>query len=69
MREFRGLAAGHGSRISLVRATGEVPHAIGDEQRVQQIGRALLDNAIRHNPNGIRCGSRSPQRMAWCGSR
>jgi signal transduction histidine kinase len=53
VREFRGLAAGHGSRISLVRPTGDVPHAVGDEQRVQQIGRALLDNAIRHNPNGI----------------
>jgi two-component system, OmpR family, sensor kinase len=53
VREFRGLAAGHGSRITLVRSTGEVPHAVGDEQRVQQIGRALLDNAIRHNPNGI----------------
>ena len=53
VREFRGLAAGHGSRISLVRQTREVPHAVGDEQRVQQIGRALLDNAIRHNPNGI----------------
>jgi signal transduction histidine kinase len=52
VREFRGLAAGHGSRISLVRQTGEMPHAIADEQRVQQIGRALLDNAIRHNPNG-----------------
>ncbi len=53
VREFRGLAAGHGSRVSLVRSTGEVPHAVADEQRVQQIGRALLDNAIRHNPNGI----------------
>jgi signal transduction histidine kinase len=53
VREFRGLAAGHGSRISLVRPAGQVPHAVGDEQRVQQIGRALLDNAIRHNPNGI----------------
>ena len=53
VREFRGLAVGHGSRISLVRPTGDVPHAVGDEQRVQQFGRALLDNAIRHNPIGI----------------
>jgi signal transduction histidine kinase len=53
VREFRGLAAGHGSRVSLVRPVGDVPHAVADEQRVQQIGRALLDNAIRHNPNGI----------------
>ena len=35
-----------------MRAEGELPHAIADEQRVQQIGRALVDNAIRHNPPG-----------------
>jgi two-component system, OmpR family, sensor kinase len=52
VREFRGLAAGHGSRISLVKPPADLPNAIGDEQRVQQIGRALLDNAIRHNPDG-----------------
>ena len=52
VREFRGLAAGHGSRISLVRPAADLPNAIGDELRVQQIGRALLDNAIRHNPDG-----------------
>jgi signal transduction histidine kinase len=52
VREFRGLAAGHGSRILLVKPPPDLPNAIGDEQRVQQIGRALLDNAIRHNPDG-----------------
>jgi signal transduction histidine kinase len=52
VREFRGLAAGHGSRISLVRPPADLPNAVGDELRVQQIGRALLDNAIRHNPDG-----------------
>ena len=52
VREFRGLAAGHGSRVALVRGEGELPHAIADEQRVRQIGRALVDNAIRHNPRG-----------------
>jgi signal transduction histidine kinase len=52
VREFRGLAVGHGSRISLVQPPAELPHAIGDEQRVQQVGRAMLDNAIRHNPSG-----------------
>jgi len=52
VREFRALAAGRGSRITLVRSSTGVPHAVADEQRVQQIGRALLDNAIRHNPNG-----------------
>jgi signal transduction histidine kinase len=52
VREFRGLAVGHGSRISLVKPEADLPHAIGDELRVQQVGRALLDNAIRHNPSG-----------------
>jgi signal transduction histidine kinase len=52
VREFRGLAAGHGSRISLVRPPADLPRAVGDELRVQQVGRALLDNAIRHNPDG-----------------
>jgi two-component system OmpR family sensor kinase len=52
VREFRGLAAGHGSRVVLVRAGAALPYAIADEQRVQQIGRALVDNAIRHNPAG-----------------
>ena len=52
VREFRGLAVGHGSRISLVKPDADLPHAIGDELRVQQVGRALLDNAIRHNPSG-----------------
>ncbi|HVI34843.1 MAG TPA: ATP-binding protein [Gaiellales bacterium] len=52
VREFRGLAVGHGSRISLVKPDTGLPHAIGDELRVQQVGRALLDNAIRHNPSG-----------------
>ena len=52
VREFRGLAAGHGSRVVLVRPAGPVPHAMADELRVQQIGRALVDNAIRHTPRG-----------------
>jgi signal transduction histidine kinase len=52
VREFRGLAAGQGSRVVLVRPPSPVPHAIADELRVQQIGRALVDNAIRHTPRG-----------------
>src|SRR5579862_2313399 len=51
VREFRGLAARHGSRVVLVRGDGDAV-AVGDEERVQQIGRALLDNAVRHNPEG-----------------
>ena len=52
VREFRGLGARHGSRIVLARPQAAAPRAIGDEDRVQQIGRALLDNAVRHTPRG-----------------
>ena len=52
VREFRGLAAKHGSRVVLTRDGDAPPHAMGDEQRVQQIGRVLVDNAIRHTPTG-----------------
>ena len=34
-------------------ANGETP-ALGDEQRVLQIGRALVENALRHTPPGTR---------------
>ena len=52
VREFRGLGARHGSRIVLARAQTPPSRGIGDEERVQQIGRALLDNAVRHTPPG-----------------
>jgi two-component system OmpR family sensor kinase len=50
--EFRALAdaTGHGLRVS---ADGSVP-ALGDEQRVLQIGRALVENALRHTPEGTK---------------
>jgi two-component system, OmpR family, sensor kinase len=52
VREFRGLGSRHGSRIVLARPASPPPRGIGDEDRVQQIGRALLDNAVRHTPPG-----------------
>jgi signal transduction histidine kinase len=52
VREFRGLGARHGSRIVLARSQTPPSRGIGDEERVQQIGRALLDNAVRHTPPG-----------------
>jgi two-component system, OmpR family, sensor kinase len=52
VREFRGLGSRHGSRIVLARPPSPPPRGIGDEDRVQQIGRALLDNAVRHTPPG-----------------
>jgi signal transduction histidine kinase len=51
VREFRGLASRHGSRVVLSRES-TAAEGVGDEQRVQQIGRVLVDNAIRHNPRG-----------------
>jgi len=36
----------------LARPPSGLPHGIGDEQRVQQIGRVLVDNAVRHTPEG-----------------
>ncbi len=48
--EFRAVAesAGHDLRVE---ADGPVG-ALGDELRVQQIARALVENAIRHTPGG-----------------
>jgi signal transduction histidine kinase len=56
VREFRGLAAKHGSRVVLDRSSVASATGVGDEQRVLQIGRALVDNAIRHNPRGTLVG-------------
>ena len=55
--EFRAVAdaAGHELRVE----ADEPVEALGDEVRVQQIARSLLENAIRHTPAGtavtVRC--------------
>ena len=49
--EFAAVAAATGHRIE-IDPNGKVPEAIGDETRALQIGRALLENAIRHTPPG-----------------
>ncbi len=58
--EFRALADAQGRELRL-RADGPV-RAVGDEQRVQQIVRALVENALRHTPPGtaveVAAGSR-----------
>ena len=51
VRELRGVAARRGSDVSTVLGAGEV-HARGDDARVRQILRALLDNSLRHTPAG-----------------
>ncbi|HEX2045280.1 MAG TPA: histidine kinase dimerization/phospho-acceptor domain-containing protein, partial [Gaiellaceae bacterium] len=48
--EFRALADAQERDLEL-RADGPV-EALGDEQRVQQIVRALVENAMRHTPPG-----------------
>jgi signal transduction histidine kinase len=48
--EFAPVAAASGHPIDLD-VEGEVA-ALADEQRVHQIGRALVENAIRHTPGG-----------------
>jgi signal transduction histidine kinase len=50
--EFRAVAEGSAHEVA---ASVEGPVlALGDEQRVLQIGRALLENAIRHTPEGTK---------------
>jgi signal transduction histidine kinase len=50
--EFRVVAEGSAHEVA---ASAEEPVlALGDEQRVLQIGRALLENAIRHTPEGTK---------------
>jgi signal transduction histidine kinase len=50
--EFRAVAEASGHEVT---AGGDGPiHALGDEQRVLQIVRALVENAIRHTPEGTK---------------
>jgi signal transduction histidine kinase len=50
--EFRVVAEASAHEVA---ASAEGPVlALGDEQRVLQIGRALLENAIRHTPEGTK---------------
>jgi signal transduction histidine kinase len=53
VRELRGVAARRGSTITAYLGTEHV-HARGDDARVRQILRALLDNSLRHTPAGSR---------------
>ena len=48
--EFRPLAERRGHRLE-IEVDGE-PIAVGDELRVLQVGRALVDNALVHTPGG-----------------
>ena len=50
VHEFRPVA--HGSGHALEVADGDAPAAVGDEERVLQIGRILVENALIHTPAG-----------------
>jgi signal transduction histidine kinase len=50
--EFRAVAEGAAHEVTTT--TDGPVHALGDEQRVLQIARALVENAIRHTPEGTK---------------
>jgi signal transduction histidine kinase len=52
LEEFQPLARGTEHALELA-PNGDAA-ALGDEQRVLQIGRALIENALRHTPPGTR---------------
>jgi signal transduction histidine kinase len=52
-REFGLRADAHGSRLE-VRKTERPTRALGDPERVRQIIRILLDNALAHTPEGTK---------------
>ena len=52
LEEFEPVARSSEHTLELS-GNGEIP-ALGDEQRVLQIGRALVENALRHTPPGTR---------------
>jgi signal transduction histidine kinase len=52
LEEFEPVARSSEHTLELA-GNGEIP-ALGDEQRVLQIGRALVENALRHTPPGTR---------------
>jgi two-component system, OmpR family, sensor kinase len=50
--EFRAVAVATGRPLELEEA-GKAP-ALGDEERILRIGRALVENALKHTPPGTR---------------
>ncbi len=50
-QDFAATAEQRGSSVTAAGASSAV--AIGDEARVAQIARVLVDNALRHNPPGV----------------
>ncbi len=53
-RTASDLAAVARARGAIVDVVAEPAMALGDETRIGQISRVLVDNALRHNPEGVR---------------
>lgn len=53
-RTASDLAAVARARGAIVDVVAEPAMALGDETRIGQITRVLVDNALRHNPEGVR---------------
>ena len=49
--DFGAAAEQRGASVSVLPGPGAI--AIADEARVSQVARALVDNALRHNPEGV----------------
>jgi signal transduction histidine kinase len=52
-KEFEAAAELAGHPLSLSGSDAVEPIAVADEQRVRQIGRILLENALVHTPGGV----------------
>ena len=61
--ELRGLAERTGHSLE-TEVSGDV-WAVGDEERIVQIGRALAGNALAHTPSGTRVTVRASAGDAW----
>ena len=67
-REFVPALDAHGSKLALEIESGRV-EAVCDPDRVAQIMRILLDNALRHTPPGTDVEITPPARTGRPGSR
>jgi signal transduction histidine kinase len=66
LEEFDSLAQGTGHELSRDGVDGN-PTGLGDQQRILQVGRALVENALRHTPAGTQVlvsASRNGDRVA-----
>jgi two-component system, OmpR family, sensor kinase len=65
--EFQPLADQHRSKLDVRVDSGTSPVAVGDPDRVRQIMRILIDNALKHTPEGTRITVRTHQQDGVAG--